>query len=118
MVLLTLVDGKKGPHDILVLVTAYNEPLSFAEWLFIGKHYLDSEASYYPVEEGYVGKAMLLNALNELACNVPFERVLEHYHLRRKKSLNVIDRRKAADRTSWEEIPLKSSFQIQEGKTK
>jgi hypothetical protein len=118
MVLLTLVDGKKGPHDILVLVTAYDEPLSFAEWLFIGKHYLDSEASYYPVEGGYIGKAMLLNALNELACNVPFERVLEHYGLKRKKSLNVMDRRKVADRASLEEISLKGCFQIQEGKTK
>jgi hypothetical protein len=109
MAILTLVDGKKGPGDVLVLVTAYSEPLSLAEWLFIGKHYLDSEASYYPVEEGYVGKAMLLNALNELACNVPFENVLRHYRLRRKKSLNIIDKRKAAERLGQDEIPLQSS---------
>ena len=95
MVLLTLVDGRKGPNDVLVLVTAYNEPLSFAEWLFIGKCYLDSEASYYPVSEGYIGKAMLLNALNELAHGVPFEKVLEKYKLNRKsKKLNIIDKRK------------------------
>jgi len=49
MVLLTLVDGKKSFGDILVLVTAYNEPLSFGEWLFLGKCYLDSEAVYYPI---------------------------------------------------------------------
>ena len=61
---------KKGPNDILVLVTSYNEPLTFAEWLFIGKCYLDSEASYYPIEEGYIGKAMLMNALNEIALGV------------------------------------------------
>lgn len=95
MVLLTLVRGKKGPNDVLVLVTAYNEPLSFAEWLFIGKCYLDSEASYYPVSEGYLGKAMLLNALNELAHGVPFDKVLERYRLNRKsKKLNVIDKTK------------------------
>jgi hypothetical protein len=92
MVLLTLVRGKKGPKDIIVLVTSYNEPLSFAEWLFIGKCYLDSEASYYPVSEGYLGKAMLLNALNELAHGVSFEKVLERYKLNRKKKLNIIDK--------------------------
>ena len=95
MVLLTLVDGKKGPNDILVLVTAYNEPLTFAEWLFIGKCYLDSEASYYPIKEGYIGKAMLMNALNEVALGVNFEQVLKRYKLNRKgKSLKVIDKRK------------------------
>jgi hypothetical protein len=95
MVLLELVDGKKGPGDILVLVTAYNEPLSFGEWLFLGKCYLDSEAAYYPVQKGFIGKAMLLNALNEISQGVPFEKVLERYKLKRKKkSLNIIDKRK------------------------
>jgi hypothetical protein len=95
MVLLTLVDGKKGPGDILVLVTAYNEPLSFGEWLFLGKCYLDSEAAYYPVHKGFIGKAMLLNALNEISQGVPFEKVLEHYTLnRKKKRLNIVDKRK------------------------
>lgn len=96
MVLLTLIDGKKGLNDVLVLVTAYNEPLSLAEWLFIGKCYLDSEATYYPVQEGYIGKAMLMNALNELSHGVDFEKVLERYKLKIKgKSLKVIDKRKA-----------------------
>ena len=100
MVLLTLVSGKKGPDDILVLVTAYGEPLSFAEWLFIGKAYLDSEASYYPVSEGYIGKAMLLNALNELAHGVDFEKVLERYGLKRKrKQLNIVDKRKKVSKS-------------------
>lgn len=95
MVLLVLVEGNKGPGDVLVLVNAYNEPLSFAEWLFIGKCYLDSEASYYPVSKGYLGKAMLLNALNELSHGVPFNRVLERYKLKRKKKpLNIVDKRK------------------------
>ena len=97
MALLTLVEGQKGPYDIVVLVTAYNEPLSFAEWLFIGKCYLDSEGSYYPVSEGYIGKAMLLNALNELAHGVDFEKVLKRYRLNRKgRKLNIIDKRKNA----------------------
>jgi hypothetical protein len=95
MVLFTLVDGKKGPGDILVLVTAYNEPLSFGEWLFLGKCYLDSEAMYYPIREGFIGKAMLLNAINEISQGVSFEKVLERYKLKRKKkSLNIIDKRK------------------------
>jgi hypothetical protein len=95
LVLLTLVDGKKGPKDILVLVTSYNEPLTFAEWLFIGKCYLDSEASYYPIKEGYIGQAMLIHAINELALGVNFEQVLKRYKLNRKgKNLKVIDKRK------------------------
>jgi hypothetical protein len=98
VVLLTLVDGKKGPGDILVLVTAYNEPLSFSEWLFLGKCYLDSEAVYYPIQEGYIGKAMLMNAINEISQGVPFEKVLERYKLKRKgKGLNVVDKRKRAN---------------------
>ena len=95
MPVLTLVDGKKGPYDILVLVTSYEQPLSFAEWLFLGKNYLDSEASYYPVSEGYIGKAMLLNALNELSHGVPFDKVLERYGLKHKgRKLNIVDKRK------------------------
>ena len=97
MVLFTLEDGKKGLGDILVLVTAYNEPLTFAEWLFLGKCYLDSEAMYYPIQKGYVGKAMLINALNEVSQGVSLERVLERYKLKRKdKGLKIIDKRKSA----------------------
>jgi hypothetical protein len=108
MVLLTLVDGKKGPNDILVLVTAYNEPLSFSEWLFIGKCYLDSEASYYPVSEGFLGKAMLTNALNELSHGVPFDKVIKRYKLDRKtKKLNIIDRRKIRKAVSEVLAPMK-----------
>ena len=97
MVLFTLVDGKKGSGDILVLLTAYDEHLSFGKWLFLGKCYLDSEAMYYPIREGFIGKAMLLNAINEISQGVPFEKVLERYKLKRKKkSLNIIDKRKSA----------------------
>lgn len=92
MVVLYLVDGKKGSGDILVLVEANREPLSFAEWLFIGKCFLDSEASYYPISEGFIGKAMLLNALNELSHGVSFQKVLSRYKLENK--LKVVDLRK------------------------
>jgi len=97
MAILTLVDGKKGPGDILVLVTSYDQPLTFAEILFINKCVLDSEAIYYPISEGNIGKAMFLNAINELACGVPFEKVLERYGLKRKgKKLNIVDKRKSS----------------------
>jgi hypothetical protein len=96
MAILTLIDGKKGFGDILVLVSAYNEPLSFGEWLFLGKCYLDSEAMYYPIQKGYIGKAMLINALNEVSQGVPLERVLERYKLKRKENgLKIIDKRKS-----------------------
>lgn len=94
MVKLTLVQGKKGANDVLVLVSASEEPLTFAEWLFIGKHYLESEDSYYPVSRGFRSRAYLQNALNELSVGVPFEKVLENYGLKRKTKLNVEDRRR------------------------
>jgi hypothetical protein len=102
MALLTLVSGRKGQGDILVLVSSYNEPLSIAELLYLNKCIMDSEASYYPISEGYSGKAYFLNAINELACGVPFERVLEKYGLKRKKNLNIIDKRKSSgDNIEW-----------------
>jgi hypothetical protein len=95
MAILHLVDGRKGDNDILVLIEAYTEPLSLPELLFIIKCVLQSEDSYYPISEGKIGKAMFLNAVNELACGVPFNRVLERYGLNRKgKSLRIIDKRK------------------------
>ena len=103
MVLITLIDGKKGLGDILALITAYEEPLTFSEWLFLGKCYLDSEAMYYPIQSGYVGKAMLMNALNEISYGVPFDKVLERYKLKRKgKNLKIIDKRKSVgDNIEW-----------------
>lgn len=95
MVLLTLVDGKKGPGDTLVLVTAYNEPLSFAEWLFIGKCYLDSEGSYYPISEGFTGPCMLIEAILEISHGVKFEMILDKFKLKQKgKTLKIVDKRK------------------------
>jgi len=113
MVLLTLVGGKKGPGDTLVLVAAYNEPLSFAEWLFIGKCYLDSEASYYPISEGYTGPCMLVEAILEISHGVKFDMILNKFMLKQKgKTLKIVDKRKAAERVNREELPLKRSVQI------
>jgi len=101
MVLFQLVDGRKGPNDVLVLVTAYGEPLSFHELLFILKHYFDSEHSYYPVSDGYLGKGMLLSAINCVAVGVPLDTVLKKFKLDRKtKKLNIIDKRKITETVS------------------
>ncbi|MEM3459202.1 MAG: hypothetical protein QXN36_01250 [Candidatus Bathyarchaeia archaeon] len=113
MVVLHLVNGKKGPNDILVLVEAYTEPLSFAELLFIIKSVLDSEDSYYPIAEGNIGKAMFLNAVNELACGVPFEKVLKRYGLDRKRKLDIVDKRKP--QTSQTEVkPIEKLHEVLE----
>ena len=95
MVLFELVDGRKGDGDTLILVNALHEPLSFYELLFILRHYFDSEHSYYPVSEGYLGKGMLLSAICCVACGVPLDTVLKKFKLDRKaKKLNIVDKRK------------------------
>ncbi len=97
MVLLELVDGKKGLNDVLVLVTAYSEPLSFHELLFILNHYFNSEHSYYSVADGYLGKGMLLSAINCVAVGVPLETILRRFKLYRKtRKLTIIDKRKTS----------------------
>jgi hypothetical protein len=91
------VDGRKGPGDVLVLVDAEHEPLNFAEWLFIGAHYLASEDSYYPRNKGYAGSEYLMNALNDLVYNgLPIEVVLRKYKL--ENGLNITDKRLPAAR--------------------
>lgn len=93
----------------LIKKCARNEPLTFAEWLFLSKCYLDSEARYYPIQEGYTGKAMLINVLNELSHGVNFERVLERYKLKRKwKAVKIFDKRKSFSRVLNREDKLVS----------
>ena len=105
MVLFKLVEGRKGPYDVVVLVTAYDEPLSFHELLFILKHYFDSEHSYYPVSEGFLGKGMLLSAINCVAVGVPLETVLKKFKLNRKgKKLNLMDMRKTSPEKPLEKL--------------
>jgi hypothetical protein len=87
------VQGRKGKEDVLVLVSANQEPLTFAELLFIVKHYFESEDSYYPVSAGFKGRVMLANALNEIALGIPFEKVLENYGLKGKsRPLQIEDK--------------------------
>jgi len=94
MVRLTLVDGHKGPGDILVLLTCNRQPLKFAEWLYIGLHYLSSEASYYPKSRGYAGSEYLMNALDDLVYNaLSLKEVLHKYQLDDRIGLDVVDER-------------------------
>lgn len=92
MVKLTLIDGKKGEGDILVLIEANNEPFGLHELLFILKCIFDSEDSYYPISNGFRGKAMLASAIVELICGVPLEDVLKRYGL--SSSFRIVDKRK------------------------
>lgn len=85
-----VVPGRKGPNDKLVKIYADGEVLSFSDLLFLLKHYFDSEDSYYPVSEGYRGRAMLLNAINEISVGVPLSRVLKTYKLEHKTKKTVI----------------------------
>jgi len=95
-----VVRGRKGPYDKLVLVTCYGEPLSFSDLLFILKTYFESEDSYYPVSEGYQGKAMLLKAIIEVYSGIPLERVLKVYKLDRKTSKTLIIDKTVAETSS------------------
>jgi hypothetical protein len=93
MVHFVLQKGRKGPNDKLVLVYAYGEVLSFSEILYLLSKYFESEDSYYPINEGYQGKAMLLKAIIDVYSCIPLERVLRYYRLeRKKKPVEVIER--------------------------
>jgi len=101
-----VVPGRKGPNDKLVKIYADGEVLSFSDLLFLLKHYFDSEDSYYPVSEGYRGRAMLLNAINEISVGVPLSRVLKTYKLERKTKRTVI-----VDKTNSEK-PIEKLHEI------
>jgi hypothetical protein len=88
MPLLTLVKGKKSSNDVLVLVTAYNEPLNFSEILYILDHYFKSEESYYPKPQ-YKGSCYFLEAILEIYSGIPFSQVLKNFKLENK--LKIVD---------------------------
>ena len=90
MVKLELVPGRKGPNDKLVLVTAYGEPLSFSDLLFILKHYFESENSYYPKERGFLGSTMLIEAILEVYSGIPLDSILKKFRLDRKIKKTVV----------------------------
>jgi len=85
-----VVQGRKGPGDKLVKIWADGEVLRFSDLLFLLKHYFESEASYYPINEGYQGKTMLLKAIIDVYSDVPLSRVLKTYKLERKTNKTVI----------------------------
>jgi len=89
MVKLELVKGRKGPNDKLILVTAYGEPLSFSDLLFILKHYFESEESYYPKPENQ-GSCYLMKAILEIYSGLPFNDVLKRYQLDRKMKKTLV----------------------------
>jgi len=89
---LEVVQGKKGPNDKVVLITAYKEPLKIEELLWILQQLFESEDACYPVSEGYEGKAMLLKAIIDVYSGHKIETVLKRYFLKPSRdgyTLNV-----------------------------
>lgn len=112
MVKFEVVKGKKGPDDKLVKIWAYGEVLSFSDLLFLLKHYFDSEDSYYPIEKGFKGKAMLLLAIIEVYTGIPLSRVLKSYKLERKTKKTVIIEKLGNETSPNSEKPLKKLHEV------
>ena len=53
---LEVVQGKKGPKDKVVLITANREPLKIEHLLWILQQWFESEEACYPQSQGYEGK--------------------------------------------------------------
>jgi len=79
---LEVVQGKKGPKDKVVLVTANREALKVKDLLFILQQWFESEDACYPISEGYEGKAMLLKAIIDVYSGHKIETVLKRYFLK------------------------------------
>jgi hypothetical protein len=85
-----VVPGRKGPNDKLVKIYSDGEVLSFSDLLFLLKNYFESEDSYYPIDKGFKGRSMLLNAIIDVSNGIPLSRVLKDYRLERKAKNTVI----------------------------
>jgi len=79
---LEVVQGKKGPHDKVVLITANREPLKIEHLLWILQQWFESEEACYPITEGYDGKAMLMKAVIDVYSGHKIETVLKRYFLK------------------------------------
>jgi hypothetical protein len=79
---LEVVQGKKGPHDKVVLITANREPLKIEHLLWILQQWFESEEACYPITEGYDGKCMLLKAIIDVYSGHKIETVLKRYSLK------------------------------------
>jgi hypothetical protein len=79
---LEVVQGKKGPNDKVVLITANREPLKIEHLLWILQQWFESEEACYPITEGYDGKCMLLKAIIDVYSGHKIETVLKRYSLK------------------------------------
>ena len=107
MVKFEVVQGRKAVGDRLVRVWAYGEVLSFSDLLFLLKNYFDSEDSYYPIKNGFKGRAMLLMAIIEVYTGIPLSRVVKNYKLERKSKTVIIENLKNKAVTDSEKPPEK-----------
>lgn len=99
--------GNKGPEDRVIKIWAYGEVISLADVLEILDVIFKSEDSYYPINEGKQGRAMLLKAIIDVYSGIPLERVLKFYKLERKaKPLKIIDK---SDSQTFHEAPKTST---------
>lgn len=81
MVKLEVIQGKKGPGDKLVLLTANREPLRVYHLLKILNILFESEDSIYPPSKGFKGRKMLFRAICDVYHKVPLSLVLQRYKL-------------------------------------
>jgi hypothetical protein len=79
---LEVVQGRKGPNDKVVLITANREPLKVEHLLWILQQWFESEEACYPQSRGYEGKAMLFKAIFDIYNGCRLEAVLERYSLK------------------------------------
>jgi hypothetical protein len=79
---LEVVQGRKGPHDKVVLITANREPLKVEHLLFILQQLFESEDMCYPLNEGYDGRCLLLKAIIDVYSGHKIETVLRRYFLK------------------------------------
>jgi hypothetical protein len=79
---LEVVQGKKGPNDKVVLITANSEPLKLSICFGFSSNGLKARNACYPITEGYDGKAMLLKAIIDVYSGHKIETVLKRYFLK------------------------------------
>jgi len=79
---LEVVQGKKGPNDKVVLITANREALKVEHLLWILQQWFESEEKCYPISEGYDGKSMLLKSIIDVYSGHKIETVLKRYFLK------------------------------------
>jgi hypothetical protein len=79
---LEVVQGKKGPNDKVVLITANHEPLKIEHLLWILQQWFESEEACYPQSKGFQGKGLLFKAIFDIYNGQKLETVLKRYSLK------------------------------------